>query len=271
MKLKPLQIRIPILLLALLPFHAHAFHLDDHKRIMIQAMNEMQACLPGKLTAASQRIIWQSDLQEDINILLKDTFYSHFYNPNKKLAMLRFDSSVRVKDEQSGLMKMVNTVDDLNQQSNSSGLGAAAHHIQDMAVPAHVVPVMHGLGDGFETYPFEGDISSGWSCAEIAKFSGSQDLLAILKETALLTLAKVQGTQYNGLSGEGFWKGSSDNQFGDYGVAGNNFGQAKILINGRTLTIDPQFYSSFKQAQMRLAVQQSIKALYWYLGLVHSN
>ncbi|MFN7146151.1 MAG: hypothetical protein ACK4YP_20435, partial [Myxococcota bacterium] len=30
--------------------------------------------------------------------------------------------------------------------------GYAAHHVQDMASPPHVVPVAHGLADGFEDY-----------------------------------------------------------------------------------------------------------------------
>lgn len=249
--------------------HAQAFHLEDHERIMKQAMSEFQVCFPNKLSADTQKAIWQSDLNEDLNIFLKDTLYSHFYNPTKKLEMRRYDSSVRVKDKQSELITIIKTNADLNESSNAARLGAAAHHIQDMAVPAHVVPVGHGFGDGFEVYQFKGEISTGWSCSDIGRFSAGEDLRSIHKQTAMLTLTKVMNTQNSGLTGQDFWQPSSNSSFGHYGSVGNHFGQSKIVVNGRTLQIDPTFYDQLKQSQMKLAVQESLKALYWYSRLVH--
>jgi hypothetical protein len=251
------------LLAFVLPSAGYAFGLADHARIMLQAAQEFSACFPGHLHPDDPSILVENDLDEDLNIARKDLLYSHFYNPYKTLKMLRFDSSIRVADVQTELEDRPNAID---------LLAHAIHHLQDASAPPHVVPVMHGPWDGFEAYAFNGDISSGWSCQEIANETRAEDLLAILKETAIQTLANVNAihlTLHTGastlvLTGNLFWQSSSDDRFGQYGALGNHFGQPLLVSDGMSFYVPAGFYDDFKQTQLRLAVRSSIQALYWY-------
>src|SRR6185312_2035092 len=75
---------------------ARAYHLEDHKAIALESVAELNRCYPNLISDLQSEILWTSNLDEDLNIFRKDIFYSHYFNPYKRLNMLRFDSSVRV-------------------------------------------------------------------------------------------------------------------------------------------------------------------------------
>ena len=274
------KLLLPFLLLSVFTsLQAHAFSLSDHKRIMLQALTEFDVCYPGQFTPKNEDDLWRSDLAEDLNILRKDLVYSHFYNPYKKLQMWRADSSVRVKDIVQELRRSVQA-STWNQKANVISLGHALHQIQDMAAPPHVVPVMHGLNDGFEKYDFAGDISSGLSCADIAQMSDT--LVQVHQNAATQTLINLQGVQVPGSSGpvssaltlvniisNFFWNPSPADspKFGKYGVLGNHYGQTSFVQDKIQYSVPAQFYSDFKQQQLKQAVQSTLQGLAWYLTL----
>lgn len=246
-----------VLCLALTSWSALAYHLDDHEAVTHEAFQELIQCFPK--AAAMLNVEWmvQGDLDEDTNLFNKWLFYSHYYNPNKKLDMRRADSSERVGALSSTLHQPATDSVDYSEMSD---LGHMIHHFQDATVPAHVTPVDHSMWDGFETYKV-GSTSSGYTCAQIASLGGD-DPLVILKETALTTLSNIQNWQY----GVGFWQESDDDQFGVYGALGNNFGQTSFRQGGRDYQIDAETYQTFKQRQMQLAVRATIRGLMWELG-----
>lgn len=253
---------------------AQAYHLDDHKRIALESVAEINHCYPGLIDHAHSYILWASDLDEDTNLFRKDFLYSHFFNPFKHLNMWRYDSSVRISRLESALRKD-------GAAGNFDGflvyahLGHAIHHLQDMTVPAHVVPVEHWLHDGFEVYSFNGNISSGLSCDDLKNARVEPDLNSLLVSVAKKTLSQVAALNVkilrNGepeiVSGTSFWQPSTNNDFGHYGVLGNHFGQSSFSANGARYVVPraQAVYSNFKQQQMKAAVRASVLALDWYL------
>lgn len=265
--------RLFVLSLALLGWSAAAYHLDDHSAVTHQAFQELVHCFPK--ASAMLNIEWmvQGDLDEDTNVFNKWLFYSHYYNPNKKLDMRRADSSERVGGLSTELRHPSSQGVDFSEMTS---LGHLIHHLQDATVPSHAVPVEHALWDGFETYQVN-DFSSGYSCAGITTLAVTEPL-EILKDTAQTTLSNIQSMRFdfvsNGggvknrisASGSAFWLESNDNEFGIYGYLGNHFGETFFHESGVDYEIDENTYQNFKRDQMRLAVRATIRAVMWELG-----
>ncbi len=264
----------------LLSTQSFGLSLGDHKIVMTTAIADFNTCFPDKINSFSTQALWMADLEEDTNLLRKDLLYSHFYNPEKKLNdLIRYDSSVRVlrlsekiqnNSQLFGKFNPVILVD----------LGHLVHHIQDMAAPPHVVPVNHFFTDGFEKYAASTeDIRSGLSCDEIRNFSLTENYQEIHRSTALVTLALVRKTPVpvtihksvqenvkSQLSSINFWLPALTDNFGKYGYFGNRFGDPDITINQTNYSIPTEYYQNFKQSQLRLAVQSTLKALsFFYL------
>jgi hypothetical protein len=137
------------------------------------------------------------------------------------------------------------------------------------------VPVAHGFGDGFESFDFNGDISSGWSCGEMRNQTANkpmEDPLETLRQTAIATLDAIHGWQFAAFEsnsaavlifGGDFWQSTDGPQFGHYGVVGNNFGQPRINIGSSAIDVPFDTYEAFQQSQMKQAVRSTLKALVW--------
>lgn len=217
-------------------------------------------------------LLSSSNLEEDFNVVRKDLTYSHYYNPNKILPMLRLDSSFRIKDLEEALKS------DDSSTLLLIHLGHAIHHIQDMAVPAHVVPVAHGFQNTFETYHLKNSqLSTNMSCLDLEKQAlGVQDLSALLNKSAnesLLALAAIlvpitkinsTGTKNYSVDGSAFWKIAAGNAFGSYGPLGEHFRDSTVQFSKDTVLIPPAFYEQFKKHQMQLAVINSWIALFQF-------
>ena len=252
---------------------SYAFQLGDHDQITLQALNEYKNCVPA-YRGINQEWLTEAVRSEDTDLVTKELRFSHFYNPKKKLNLWwRLDSMGRIDDLEPSLRQCHQKQSQVGYDEVSE-LGHMIHHFQDMAVPAHVVPVNHSAWDGFESYPISGDISSGYTCAQIIAFAESapED---ILRETATETLGALATMQIpavvaaNGipmtLTGSDFWVESNDSSFGHYGVVGNGFGQGQLQKDSLTLYAAPAAFDAFKRNQMRLAVRASLRGLAWTL------
>lgn len=250
---------------------AYAFHLDDHERVTLQAYDEFVKCFPQYEAQLNVRALVHGDLDEDTNLFEKELFYSHFYNPHKKLNMWRADSAGRIESLKPDLLQSRATLANWSIYELNE-LGHAIHHFQDMAVPAHVVPVNHSWWDGFESYVLRGDISSQWTCQEVAS-ANVAELEEILKQTAEETEAAVQNYTVEALvknsartvtlTGKDFWVESPDDSFGAYGGIGNQFGTLEITDERGSMLISDDAYRSFKQQQMQLAVRATLRGMVW--------
>jgi hypothetical protein len=252
-------------------FSAHAYHLDDHETIMRQAYAEFAACFPSVVPMLNVDTLVSGDLAEDENLLTKELFYSHYYNPNKEITQYRKGSDGRIADLSPGLMQC-RAAGTPWSDTDTMNLGYALHHFQDMSVPAHVVPVIHGLDDGFEVYSQTGDISSQWTCAQIVA-SYNEDLETVLKDTAETTLTNVSAlsvemvdtanSQASTITGLNFWIQSDDLSFGQYGSVGNVFGQTSFSTDNGQMQVSDNAYRIFKAQQEQLAVRATLRGLVW--------
>ena len=253
----------------LLPAWASAFNLSEHRALTNQAFFELNQCLPElKLQDSFRRQVVFKNLEEDLNVFRKDLMYSHFFNPFHALQMFRHDSSVRV-----GRLE-VKFLDN----PSALGLGSAIHHIQDMASPPHVVPVMHGLTDGFETFvPLHSAMVSGMNCEQIKNMINSPllDLSQILRTTSLRTLAQLSDVKIPAIminqknhqrvliGADSFWQQTNEDRFGKYGSLGNSFGKSLIDIHGIIYLVPKAEYEKIKKSQWQLAVQSTLQAMLW--------
>ncbi len=135
-------------------------------------------------------------------------------------------------------------------------LGKIVHYIQDVTVPAHVIPIFHPgktlpLADQFDNYPFqitfysvqEGsppkatddffkDFEDRVGCSVLLK-SSDHSFNAILDDAAGRTYRmldhKIQGTERTWAGT--FWETTvNERGFGNYGLAGNHFGKKKNCL-----------------------------------------
>jgi hypothetical protein len=252
------------------PLASFGFHLGDHVLITRQTLQEFEKCYPGLLRDDEPFFLLSSNLDEDLNVIRKDLVYSHFYNPNKKLEMFRYDSSVRIQD----LAKELAT------QKNSMqlfiDLGHVLHHVQDMASPAHVVPVFHGPSDTFEVYELKSHrFATQLSCRQLEELAlQTQNLPTLLKKAAqdsLQVLAQLSvplqridaaGSTTYPVYGNSFWQVTPGNDFGVYGPLGRHFGETEIQFKDAKAVMPLEFYEDFKNRQMQMAVINSWIALY---------
>ncbi len=83
---------------------------------------------------------------EDFNVLQKWLGSNHYYSPSFALPKLwRLPSDTRVARLEGELLAATDCPCRAWDRA-----GHAVHHVQDMASPPHVVPIVHGLGDAFE-------------------------------------------------------------------------------------------------------------------------
>ena len=255
-------------------FSAHSFRLCEHERLTRRAVLEFNYCFDGSVSRTTEDTIVSANKSEDTDLINKWLWYSHFYHPEKPLEdMSRYDSSIRVNELEEEIKKLL-----LSQNKNDSeiynNMGYIIHHLQDMASPPHVVPVMHGLDDGFEAYEltdkeFQNYMPEGIDC-NIYTTLNDPNLFAILKQTASKTLARARDylfafkdNQLGKLKWAAFWKESEKNAFGEYGFLGNSFGTTKMKTSLHSYEIVESEYKDFKAGQLLLGIDATRRALYW--------
>lgn len=270
-------------LIASLGNSAGAYSLSDHNLITHQAIAEFNQCFPGTFGYLSELSIIEANIEEDLNFVRKAGFYSHYYSPSKKLKMRRFDSSISVMETEEALKILFK----LGVMGGLFGdpqayLGRVIHHLQDSASPPHVVPVDHGLFDGFESYTVNPDIAlaavpaSKNPCAFYVGGNEKLKFIHILKRTATETLHDLESfvpgaTRDGGDLGlswrEAFWTPSTDRSFGQYGLMGNNFGQNLMEMGLGVYHVPKETYDLFKAQRLRAAIDATKLALYHYISL----
>lgn len=264
------------LLFSVAPLKGFAYGLSEHKRIVLQALQEYNQCVEDKWTPWDQFLILNAAIDEDVNLVRKDLLYSHFYNPYKDLNMFRYDASVRVEMLQKYIEEEATRANRRGYYP-LSGLGGISHYLQDVTSPPHVMPVMHNAWqDGFEDYVVTRSISSGWGCQQMKEAAIGLDPISMLRGTAIQTLKNVDaiavdvnlkyplGELVLHATGEDFWRSSENGDFGTYGYLGNIFGQPFFTKSTNTYVVPEEFYATFKQEQMKLAVQSTLILLFWY-------
>jgi hypothetical protein len=176
------------------------------------------------------------------------------------------------------------------QRQRLEALGSLLSHIQDVSTPSRVVPVYTGrwwsfsLQDRFDRYPVDVQRleAAGQSLCQsvlvqvqdIAGADVGEALSQLLFYSARQTIIAVS-SEINGMPAEwtAFWQPASNdgsgNAFGEYGVAGNNFGDRVEFRCGDTgqealrciLLEDDPLYQDFAFARHLSAVEATMVAM----------
>ena len=191
---------------------AHAFSMPGH-RAMTERTVEV-ASLEEPAVAAALDALVAADLAEDLDLITKWGRYSHYYDPTQPVEGLRRASSA----ERVAMLEL--RLDDAIARGDADLAwrlaGHLLHHVQDMASPPHVLPVVHGLSDGFESQevgPWLVDAGR----QPLPPLSGSEAHEGLALETISRVNAPHMPT----------WWVDEPGSFGTYGPDGNVFGAAE--------------------------------------------
>ena len=157
-----------------------------------------------------------------------------------------------------------------------TNLGRVVNHVQDATTPAHVVPVFttrwwrFSVADRFASFAVDEKAlqsALGEACASVRGADGTfEELLVSTAERTLESISEpIRGMPS---SWSAFWELDSDNDdFGSYGVAGNNFGRETTFKCGDDderecvlLAQDP-LYAEYAAARHLEAVRATMSAL----------
>ncbi|MFL5356131.1 hypothetical protein [Archangium sp.] len=249
-----------LLLLALvLPLGARAFSVPDHETMTRVSVDAVAAGGHPQLAKYEAAVV-EGSRAEDLNLPVKWAGYNHFFHPGTSLdSSFRKDSGARVRVLWQEAEEAANNGD---LERAFDRVGHLVHHIQDMAVPMHVVPVMHGLSDRFEQHP-AGQLTLG---RELAPLSGEDAQLALAQETLKVVRTSSLPVEGGAIPWSAFWAEPTlvkAGAFGAYGAVGNVFDSQEVRYQGRTWKVDPSAYDDFVDARVESAVAYSRAFLAW--------
>jgi hypothetical protein len=250
------------LLALVLPLGAGAFSVPDHEAMTRAAVDAALAAGGPPQLAAHRAAVVEGSRAEDLNLPVKWTGYHHFFHPGTSLdSSFRKDSGARVRalwveaEEAASNGDLARAFD---------RVGHLVHHIQDMAVPMHVVPVMHGLSDRFEQHAAkQALVPLG---REIPPLSGQEAQLALARETLEVVRTGSLPVEGGAIPWSAFWAEPTTHArgaFGGYGAVGNAFDSKEVRWKGRTWKVDPSAYDDFVDARVESAVAYSRAFLLW--------
>nr|WP_225937890.1 hypothetical protein [Myxococcus sp. RHSTA-1-4] len=248
----------------LLSPRAEAFSVEDHGALTKAALEAAMRSGQGKRLSEHRDSVLHGSTAEDINLHVKWTGWHHFYRPEGRIdSSLRQGSDARVRVLWDEALEAARH-GDLPRAWDRAG--HLAHHIQDMASPPHVVPVMHGAGDGFEALGIR-DSLARLPPRRVAPLSGPDAQHALARETLDVVRTQSLSTEDGAeIPWSAFWAepdSRAPGAFGAYGLVGNAFGETKVRWKGREHRVDPARTAAFMDARAAAAVAYTRAFLEW--------
>ncbi len=260
--MRPARSCLPLLVALLLPLGASAFSVPDHETMTRASVDAALASGDLPQLAAHRALVVEGSRAEDLNLPVKWTGYHHFFHPGTSLdSSFRKDSGTRVRVLWAEAEEAARN-GDLARAFDR--VGHLVHHIQDMAVPMHVVPVMHGLSDRFEQHAARQAVLT--VTRELTPLSGEEAQLALARETLEVVRTGSLPVEGGAIPWSAFWAEPTTRApgaFGGYGVVGNAFDSKEVRWQGRTWKADPSAYEDFVDARVESAVAYSRAFLLW--------
>ncbi len=156
----------------------------------------------------------------------------------------------------------------------AENLGVVVAYLQDVSVPAIVVPVFtqrfwrFNTTDRFSVFPINEEAvarRAAASCAELLAPQAGLTYQDLLRNGATNTLNSIRSSIPGmDVTWNAFWRESREGEFGEFGEAGNNFGRAVEFSCGFSscylLDNDP-IYADFAGARHTAAVFATMRAL----------
>ena len=218
--------------------HVRAYESDIHQQLTFIAARQYNACVQSqpstpRLSALDSRYIVKANVAQADGGFFGRIFRWPYYNRDDQTnqsAWWVFETRFHERFEnQLSLIAR-----DAKPEQQLRAVGRVVSFVQDVTSPAHVVPVYTGrwwrfsLSDRFNRYAIDpGRIEAAVAqrCAEVVSYEES--LAQLLVDTASSTLRAVRSPIFDyPTTWESFWRLADDaDEFGEYGPAGNAFGE----------------------------------------------
>mgnify|MGYP004012867257 FL=1 len=276
--------------------YVYGYQNDLHQQLTFLAAKQISRCdamLPADqrvgLSALDARYIVRANLsQAKSNFFVKMFRWNYLNHQQDKTDAVLGIIDTRFNNHFSRLLEDHAEAD--NRQDRLKAFGSLISYIQEVSSPAHVVPVFTSrwwrlsFVDRFDRFPVDVDrIERALTtvCSELMAQGIEQDgqsfkagINRLLHDTATQTLREVRAP-IDGMPAywTAFWEPATDAQgFGNYGVAGNNFGErtrfsCQSELPGEDeprrcllLENDP-LYQDFAHRQHLSAVRATMKAI----------
>lgn len=299
-----------ILIVFIFTSKSYAYSVDNHKdltRISIKIFNQ---CASDSFEES-----WITPLDETEEFRLIDGSYSededyfdkttnwHFYDregsigresPLKIFKKIIAEPTMHSRFNQLEItVRNLVKIDGIRSWQPYEAAGKLIHYLQDVTVPAHVVPIFHplndGFGDSFDDYQvnetellkkfdvnFCNEMKSlkNKSYNSILDFYANQTFIALNNSIDDLT-----GDQGDPIKWNVFWNIKTNTRmFGSYGIAGNQYGNKYICIDRdlsfdenideeedgecfHMMRIDKSIYDEFANNQHANAIKATLKAI----------
>lgn len=225
---------------------AQAFDAERHPEFTRQAVELYRKCKGVSLSKESAEALAEGTENEDASILTLGQRVAnwHFYNRDGKLrdswfANRSLDVIFAKRNDELEVLLAAEPRDPVKIYERA---GRVLHYIQDMSVPAHVVPIYHvtlpllGGGDSFDAYQPKELVGPPWSAAACQELrpSVTEDSgfpRARLEATAQSTLQRIGqlGKPESGHGWEKYWiypspdRSERSNGWGSYPEGGCEF------------------------------------------------
>jgi hypothetical protein len=280
----PVLVSVSLLCGTLLSAHAMAYSLQNHETLTHESVALVSACQRcagdrGPAIEGLEALLVASNLAQDAL--------------HRKLMLWHFPR--RASDDLPGVLaKLLHTavvcdhfepwtdalwrrvVSGLPPEELYPALGAALHYVQDMAVPAHVVPVFHPAGlfdptDAFDDYADWPRVSPTSDCAQLAptcaRVSAPVPLPDLLTRAAASTRAALRAPLWaqrastpTSLSWSELWR--AERGFGQYGPV--RFGDTHPTIDGTEYVVSPLVYQVFARQRAAQAVEDGATTIFTF-------
>lgn len=251
---------------------------ETHQILTFIAAREFNSCARAEMSVTrfsaldTRYIVRANAAQADTNFFTR-MFNWNYYNRADQTPRTAFGViDTRFHDHFDDLVE--DTDASVDRQRRLKNLGKILSYIQDMSSPARVVPVYvsrwwrFSVGDRFDRFQVDSaavEQAVTGRCDEIADVAESFE--EILRAVAWQTISAVRGPILGfPATWEAYWRfAEEDDEFGDYGPAGNSFGDRTNFRCGdgkRCLFLknDP-LYRDFATARHISAVLGSMRAM----------
>lgn len=269
--------------------NSHGYSLQNHEQITRDAVKLINLCIQEKHVntlnpSAQLDVLIEYNLQQDQ--LWRKARLWHF--PDNKQFPLE-ESATSWIGNSLVISTSFNVWSDylasqarssINHQEVYPAMGALLHYVQDVAVPAHAVPIFHPVrylppkADGFDSWdrfnpsPWLGDDAA---LKTICKQLSSEDksVADIISHTLESTRNNILQDRTQDNEQENVWlklypvNGPKQFGFAQYGCGSEGeFGVQNITCDNQALHVTKQAYISFASGQRNLAVQASAQLIY---------
>ncbi len=257
-----------------------AYEAPIHQQITFIAARHLNACLQGSsippIAPLEVRYVARANVRQEESGWLRGTYRSDFYDRAQQAERnFFFFVDTRVHEQFREIGQELDAA--VEPADRYSALGRVVNILQDMTSPAHVVPVYFtrwwrfNVSDRFNEFRIDDErieAEVAGQCDYLYDLVDAPDITvdALLVEAANDTLDAVQ-RPIEGLpvTWQAFWRLADDPEdFGEYGVAGNQFGRrAQFDCGGQRCVLldrDP-LYVAFAHDRHLEAVRVTARAL----------